>query len=82
MNKLIQIVLVSGLAASAVAGDVFFEAKGPVTDKTEGFRFGNITFTDNDRVCAKFEQVDYVHSGELGKQIIGRIVLEYFRCGK
>lgn len=59
MNKLIQVVLMSSLSMSVVAGDVFFEAKGPVTDKTEGFRFGNITFTDNDRVCAKFEQIDY-----------------------
>ena len=58
-GKLFPFVLASGLAASAVAGEVIFEARGPVTDKTEGFRFGNITFTDNDRVCAKFDQVEY-----------------------
>ena len=44
------------VAAAANAGTIF-EAKGLVTDKTPGFRFGNVTFTDNDRVCAKFESV-------------------------
>ena len=50
------------LAAAAVAvsasAETIFEAKGLVTDKTPGFRFGNVTFTDNDRVCAKFDAVE------------------------
>lgn len=43
----------------AANAEVIFEAQGLVTDKTPGFRFGNITFTDNDRVCAKFEAAEF-----------------------
>ncbi len=38
-------------------GEVILEAKGLVTDKTPGFRFGNVVFTDKDRTQAKFEVV-------------------------
>ena len=48
-------VAVVGMANAAT----IFEAKGPITDKTPGFRFGNVTFTDNDRVCAKFDAVEF-----------------------
>lgn len=49
----------SAAVGIALAGEVVFEARGPVTDKTEGFRFGTVTFTDNDRICAKFEDCSF-----------------------
>ena len=109
-------ILAAAVAVAVTASaETIFEAKGSVTDKTPGFRFGNVTFTDNDRVCAKFDAVemsetakiqwwdefvpcytwlfgsglpfewysrDTVHSGELGKQIIGRVMLGYFLTGR
>ena len=59
MKLLIGTFLAAAMAAVAVTAnaETIFEAKGLVTDKTPGFRFGNITFTDNDRVAAKFESV-------------------------
>lgn len=45
--------------ALAASAEVIFEAPGPITDKTPGFRFGNVTFTDNDHVCAKFQSVEF-----------------------
>ena len=50
-------ILAAVAVAAAANAETIFEAKGLVTDKTPGFRFGNVTFTDNDRVCAKFESV-------------------------
>ena len=44
-------ILAAAVAVAVTASaETIFEAKGPVTDKTPGFRFGNISFTDNDRV--------------------------------
>jgi hypothetical protein len=58
--KILHGTILAAVMAVAVAAnaETIFEAKGLVTDKTPGFRFGNVTFTDNDRVCAKFEQID------------------------
>ena len=52
------ILLVAVVVAVTASAETIFEAKGLVTDKRPGFRFGNVTFTDNDRVCAKFDAVE------------------------
>ena len=58
-------ILAAAVAVAATANaETIFEAKGLVTDKTPGFWFGNVTFTDNDRVCAKFEQIDMTESAK------------------
>jgi len=59
MRMLCGTILVAALTVAVTASaETIFEAKGLVTDKTPGFRFGNVTFTDNDRVCAKFDAVE------------------------
>ena len=68
------------VAAAANAGTIF-EAKGLVTDKTPGFRFGNVTFTDNDRVCAKFEQIDMTE-GAKGRLTTKKLRLPHKEPGK
>ncbi len=54
---LVRALLASAALLSTVQAEVVFEAKGLVTDKTPGFRFGNVVFTDKDRTLAKFEPV-------------------------
>ena len=68
------------VAVAANAGTIF-EAKGLVTDKTPGFRFGNVTFTDNDRVCAKFEQIDMTESAN-GRLTTKKLKLPHKADGK
>ena len=68
------------VAVAANAGTIF-EAKGLVTDKTPGFRFGNVTFTDNDRVCAKFESVPMGDSAK-GRLTTKRLRLPHKAEGK
>ena len=43
-------ILAAVTVAVAANAETIFEAKGLVTDKTPGFRFGNVTFTDNDGI--------------------------------
>ena len=71
---------VAVVAVTADAGTIF-EAKGLVTDKTPGFRFGNVTFTDNDRVCAKFEQIDMTESAN-GRLTTKKLKLPHKTDGK
>ena len=72
MNTLIKTIVAAAALAGSCAGfaETIFEAKGPVTDQTPGFRFGNITFTDNDRVCAKFTSVP------MGESANGRLTTQ------
>ena len=67
--------------ATAASAETIFEAKGLVTDKTPGFRFGNVTFTDNDRVCAKFEQIDMTE-GAKGRLTTKKLRLPHKEPGK
>ena len=66
-------VALAALALGAARAETVFEAKGLVTDKTPGFRFGNIEFTDNDRVTAKFTQV------EMAEGVNGRLTTKKLR---
>ena len=50
MRTICGTILTAVAVAVTASAETIFEAKGPVTDKSPGFRFGNITFTDNDRV--------------------------------
>ena len=63
--RIISVIIRAAVVAVAITAnaETIFEAKGPVTDKTPGFRFGNVTFTDNDRVCAKFDAVEMSEIG-------------------
>ena len=67
--------------AAAANAETIFEAKGLVTDKTPGFRFGNVTFTDNDRVCAKFEQIDMTE-GAKGRLTTKKLRIPHKEPGK
>ena len=59
MRILCGTIFVAVAAVAVIANaETIFEARGLVTDNTPGFRFGNVTFTDNDRVCAKFDAVE------------------------
>ncbi|MGI6495920.1 MAG: SGNH/GDSL hydrolase family protein [Kiritimatiellia bacterium] len=60
-------------ACAVFAAETVFEVKGPLTDKTPGIRFGNVVFTDNDRVCARFE------AAELDDKIPGRLTTDKLR---
>ena len=71
---------VMAVAVTANAGTIF-EAKGVVTDRTPGFRFGNVTFTDNDRVCAKFEQIEMTE-GAKGRLTTKKLRLPHKEPGK
>lgn len=73
-------VLVSAAASMANAATIF-EAKGPITDKTPGFRFGNVTFTDNDRVCAKFDAVEMTETAN-GRLTTKKLRLPHKEPGK
>ncbi len=66
--------LVAVLGFGAAQAEVLFEAKGMITDKTPGFRFGNIVFTDADRTRAKFESVPMTE-GASGRLTTNRIKL-------
>ena len=83
MNKLIKTIVAAAALAGSCAGfaETIFEAKGPVTDQTPGFRFGNITFTDNDRVCAKFTSVPMGESAN-GRLTTQRLKLPHKADGK
>ena len=81
MNKALAMILATSIAASTASAETIFEAKGPVTDKTPGFRFGNITFTDNDRVCAKFEAVEMT-DGAKGRLTTDKLRLPNKEQGK
>ena len=73
------------MAAVAVAvsanAETIFEAKGLVTDKTPGFRFGNVTFTDNDRTRAKFEAVEMSETAN-GRLTTKKLRLPHKEAGK
>ena len=77
--------MLSALAAVAAAvaanAGTIFEAKGIVTDKTPGFRFGNVTFTDNDRVAAKFERIEMTE-GAKGRLTTKKLKLPHKAEGK
>ena len=74
-------ILAAVAVAAAANAETIFEAKGLVTDKTPGFRFGNVTFTDNDRVCAKFESVPMGDSAK-GRLTTKRLRLPHKAEGK
>jgi len=63
------------------ASESVFEATGPVTDKTPGFRFGNITFTDKDRTRAKFEKAEF-NDRTCGRLTTGKLRLPHKEPGK
>ena len=81
--KILHGTILAAVMAVAVAAnaETIFEAKGLVTDKTPGFRFGNVTFTDNDRVCAKFEQIDMTE-GAKGRLTTKKLRLPHKEPGK
>lgn len=62
--------------ASAASAETVFEAKGPVDDRTPGFRFGNVTFTDPDRTRAKFEAVPMTE-GAAGRLTTAKLKLPH-----
>ena len=82
MRMLCGTILVAALTVAVTASaETIFEAKGLVTDKTPGFRFGNVTFTDNDRVCAKFEQIEMTE-GAKGRLTTKKLRLPHKEPGK
>ena len=75
-------ILAAAVAVAVTANaETIFEAKGPVTDKTPGFRFGNVTFTDNDRVCAKFDAVEMSETAK-GRLTTKKLRLPHKEQGK
>ena len=82
MRTLCRTILAAAVAVAVTANaETIFEAKGPVTDKTPGFRFGNITFTDNDRVCAKFDAVEMSETAK-GRLTTKKLRLPHKEQGK
>lgn len=83
MNGQIKPVMLAAILAStfAVSADTIFEAKGPVNDQTQGFRFGNVTFTDPDRTRAKFTVVSMTE-GAAGRLTTGKLKLPHKADGK
>ena len=67
--------------AVSASAETIFEARGLVTDKTPGFRFGNVTFTDNDRVCAKFDAVEMSETAK-GRLTTKKLRLPHKEQGK
>ncbi len=83
MNRQIKPIMLATVLASTfvVSADTIFEAKGLVNDKTQGFRFGNVTFTDPDRTRAKFEVVPMTE-GAAGRLSTGKLKLPHKAEGK
>ena len=75
MRTICGTILAAAVAVAVAAnGETIFEAKGPVTDKTPGFRFGNVTFTDSTRRMVSSWL-------ECGCWMDGEMVAEQFGCG-
>ena len=83
MNGQIKSIMLAAILAStfAVSADTIFEAKGSVNDQTQGFRFGNVTFTDPDRTRAKFTVVPMTE-GAAGRLTTGKLKLPHKADGK
>ena len=81
MKALLAMVAVVAAGLGALGGEVVFEAKGLVTDQTPGFRFGKVTFTDNDRVCARFEAIP-MGDGANGRLTTKRLRLPHKKPGQ
>ena len=81
MRILCGTILAAVTVAATANAETIFEAKGLVTDKTPGFRFGNVTFTDNDRVAAKFEQIEMTE-GAKGRLTTKKLRLPHKEPGK
>ena len=82
MRILCGTIFVAVAAVAVIANaETIFEARGLVTDKTPGFRFGNVTFTDNDRVCAKFDTVEMSETAK-GRLTTKKLRLPHKEQGK
>lgn len=82
MRILCGTIFVAAVAFAVTASaETIFEARGLVTDKTPGFRFGNVTFTDNDRVCAKFDAVEMSETAK-GRLTTKKLRLPHKEQGK